>query len=220
MTPEILTVNTPLGADPEKGEIPFDLILADLDGDGVEERVEIETVPRIDGSPFREWRVLREDRKLIGVAAGVDVSVQQTESGLPVLVSDGAFWRGTHLGAVMPYGDLVLSRSDYMVMGTERDRQLLDENGSPGIFRQNVRTIPVQLSPGRGAHRVIAGGGFAFMDPETDTAAFVISDPEDRPVILGRSGGHPWLFRREGGFTLISDNAFGFQISLIPEGFF
>ena len=220
MTPDVLTVNTPLGADPERGDIPFDLILADLDGDGVEERIEIETIPRINGSPFREWRVLRAGGELIGLAAGVDVSIQHTETGLAVLVSDGAFWRVAHTGALLPYGDLVLGRSDYMTMGTERERQLLEENGAPGIFRQNVRTIPVQLRPGRGAHRVIAGGGFAFTDPDSQTVAFAIVDPEDRPVILGRSGSHPWLFRREGGFTLISDNAFGFQISLIPEGYF
>lgn len=219
MSLEILTVTTPMGADPERPEIPYVTLSEDLDGDGVPERVEVETEPRLSGSPFREWRVFRDGGAgPIAVVAGVEVGIRHAESGAPVLVSDGAFWRVAPNGLMYPYGDLVLSRSMFTIKGTEADRELLDRYGAEGIFRDNVRTITVPLGQGRSEHRVIAGGGFAFADPEDGTALFIIATSDHVPVLVGRSMSHPWLFRNGAGFTLISDSLFGYQISLIPEG--
>lgn len=221
MSSEILTVTTPMGASPDGGPIPFTTFHEDLDGDGVAERIEIEDEPRLEGSPFREWRVFRKDASLPAtVSAGVEVEIRRSESGAAVLVSDEAFWRIAENGKMYPYGDLVLSQSKFMMMGTEQDRDLLDTYGAPGIFRENVRTIAVSLGGGRAKHRVMAGGGHAFMDEETGTFAFVISDHDHNPLVVSRSAGHPWLFRRGEGFTMITDNLYGFQISLIPGGFF
>lgn len=221
MTSEILTVATPMGVDPDRGPVSYTTLYEDLDGDGVAERIEIEDEPRLKGSPFREWRVYRKDETVpLAVAAGVEIEIRRSGSGAAVLVSDEAFWRIASNGKMYPYADLVMSRSEYMVMGSKEDRDLIDAYGAPGIFLENVRTISVQLSDRRGKHRVIAGGGYAFMDRLTETYAFVIADHNHVPVLASRSTGHPWLFRRGGGFTLITDNRYGFQISLIPEGFF
>lgn len=220
MASDILTVTTPMGADPDKGEIPFTTLHEDLDGDGVAERIEIEDVPRLEGSPFREWRVFRKDATSpIAVAAGVEIEIRRSESGASVLVSDEAFWRFAFNGKMYPYGDLVMSRSEHMMIGSQSDRDLIEAHGAPGIFLENIRTITVQIGDQRGKHRVIAGGGHAFMDQETGTYAFVIADRGNRPVLVGRSTGHPWLFRRGSAFTLITDSLYGYQISLIPEGF-
>jgi len=219
MSPEIVTINTPMGVDHQRGDIPYETLYADLDGDGVDERVEVETAPRLEGVAFREWRVFREGATTpVGIAAGIDISIRQTQSGAPVLVSDGALWRIAENEKMYPYSDLVMSRSDFVVMGTKEDQHLLHTYGATGIFRENVRTIAIQIGSGRGQHRVIAGGGFAFMDEQTETFLFIISDPQHNPLIIGRSASHPWLFRTPGGFTMISESIYGHQISLIPEG--
>lgn len=219
MASDILTVTTPMGSDPDKGEIPFTTLHEDLDGDGVEERIEIEDVPRLEGSPFREWRVFRKDASIPAtVSAGVEVGIRLSESGAPVLVSDEAFWRFAFNGKMYPYGDLVLSKSKFMIMGTKADRDLLDAYGATGIFLENVRTIEVALGSGRGKHRVITCGGYAFMNKDTNTFPYIITDHRMNVKLAGNSTAHPWLFRNGDGFTLISDDAFGFQMTLLPGG--
>lgn len=219
MTVDILSVTTPMGVDPEMGAVPFTALYEDLDGDGLPERIEIEDVPRLSGSPFREWRVYRGNGSVPAVvAAGVEIGVRHSSSGAPVLVSDESFWRFAPDGRMYPYGDLVLSRAKFMAMGTREDRDLLDAHGAPRVFLENVRTITVKLGQGRGDHRVITCGGYAFMNRETHTFPFVIADPKGNVRVAGNSIAHPWLFRNADGFTLISDDVFGHQITLLPEG--
>lgn len=219
MSREVLTVTVPMGADPDRGEVPYEVFEADLDGDGVAERVEIETAPRISGSPFREWRVFHEGRDApIGVAAGVEVEVVSSASGASAIRSDGAFWTLRPPFGLLPYGDLLAPRTAYMRQGTEADRRALQENGAPGIFRENVQVITINLTGGRTAHRVLAGSGFAFMDEASETSPFLITTWDGRPLFAGWSGAHPWLFRNGSGFTVIGKNRFGFQISILPEG--
>lgn len=219
MAAEMLSVTTPMGADPNRGPIPFTALHEDLDGDGVPERIEIEDEPRLSGSPFREWRVYRRDGTVpITVAAGVEIGVRYSESGAPVLVSDEAFWRFAVDGRMYPYGDLVLTQAKFMMMGTREDRDLLDAYGAPGVFLDNVRTIAVALGGGRGKHRVITCGGYAFMNKETTTFPFIITDHLMNVKVAGNSIVHPWLFRNGSGFTLISDDIFGHQITILPEG--
>jgi len=218
MSPEILTATTPLGAGPNGEAVPFDVLEADLDGDGVAERVEIETRPRLLGSPFREWRVLRADGALIGVAAGVEVAVERSGAGAALIRSDGAFWTlRPHFG-LLPYGDLIEPRTPFMRTGTKEDQRALQANGAPGIFQDNVQVITIDLVGGREAHRVLAGSGFAFMDEASETSPFLITTADHRPLFGGWSGAHPWLFRNGTGFTVVAKSRFGFQISILPEG--
>lgn len=219
MARDILTVTTPMGADPDRGEIPYEVFMADLDGDGFEERVEIETVPRLSGSPFREWRVFHEGRDApIGVAAGIDVAVTSAGSGASAIRSDGAFWTLKPPFGLVPYGDLLAPRTAFMRQGTEEDLRVLQQNGAPGIFRENVQVITINLSEGRAAHRVLAGSGFAFMDEASETSPFLITTALNEPLFGGWSGAHPWLFRNGAGYTVVAKNRFGFQISILPEG--
>jgi len=219
MGPDILTVTTPMGAEPDRGDIPFETIFADLDGDGTEERVEIETAPRLSSGPFREWRVFRDGSSVpVGVCAGTDVTVVAAESGAALIRSDGAFWTLNPQFGLIPYGDLLAPRTAYMHQGTREDQRALQENGAPGIFRENVQVITIGLDGSRRAHRVLAGSGFAFMDEASETSPFLITSADHTPLFGGWSGAHPWLFRNGGGFTVVSRSRFGFQISILPEG--
>lgn len=219
MSFDILTVTTPMGADPEHGPIPYESLFADLDGDGVDERVEIETAPRLPGSPFREWRVYREGGVApVGVLAGTEIAVVSAVSGAAAVRSDGAFWTMTGRFGISPYGDLLAPRTSFMGQGTEADQRALQENGAPGIFRENVQVITVSLNGDRRSHRVLAGSGFAFMDEASETSPFLITTADNRPLFGGWSGAHPWLFRHGPGYTVIAKNRFGFQISILPEG--
>lgn len=219
MSPDILTVTVPMGADPERGAPPHESFVADLDGDGAGERIEIETEPRLSGSPFREWRVYHEGHAVpVGVSAGIDVAVVSAASGAATIRSDGAFWTLRSPFGLVPYGDLLAPRTAFMHQGTEADRRVLQENGAPGIFRENVQVITINLTGGRAAHRVIAGSGFAFMDEASETSPFVITTADHRPLFGGWSGAHPWVFRNGAGFTVVSKNRFGFQISLLSKG--
>lgn len=219
MSPGILTVTTPMGVDPEKGDIPYESFLADLDGDGIDERVEIETGPRISGSPFREWRVYREGLSApIGVSAGIEVDLVSADSGAASIRSDGGFWTLRERFGLLPYGDLLAPRTSYMHQGSEADQRALQENGAPGIFRENVQVITMSLNGDRKAHRVLAGSGFAFMDEASETSPFLITTSDSKPLFGGWSGAHPWLFRNGAGFTVVAQNRFGFQISILPEG--
>lgn len=219
MSREILTVTTPMGADPDRGEVPYEVFQADLDGDGVNEIVQVETEPRLSGSPFREWRVFHEGRDApIGIAAGVDVQVVRSPSGASAIRSDGAFWTLKPPFGLIPYGDLLAPRTAFMRQGTEEDRRVLQQNGAPGIFRENVQVITINLNGDRAAHRVLAGSGFAFMDEASETSPFLITTSRSEPLFGGWSGAHPWLFRNGAGYTVIAKNRFGFQISILPEG--
>lgn len=217
MASEILTVTTPMLANVDVGQIPFETILADLDGDGSSERVEIDTSPRIEGSPFREWRVYRDDL-LVHACAGIDVAVLQAQDGKEVIVSDGAFWTFATPTLFMPYGDMISERTKYLSMGTDQDRDVLDDFGLKGIFRDNVRVFTLRLSKGDGLHRVITGGGYAFMDRDSETSMFVITDSDHTPLFSGWARTSPWIFRNKEGLTLISDSIFGYQISIIQGG--
>lgn len=219
MSREILTVTTPMGADPDRGEVPYDVFHADLDGDGVNEIIQLETKPRLAGSPFREWRVFHEGRGApIGVSAGIDVQVVNSPSGASAIRSDGAFWTLKPPFGLIPYGDLTAPRTAFMHQGTEADRKALQENGAPGIFRENVQVITVNLKGGRRAHRVLAGSGFAFMDEASETSPFLITSWDNRPLFGGWSAAHPWVYRNGSGFTVVAQHRFGFQISILPEG--
>lgn len=218
MASEILTVTTPMLANVDVGQIPFETILADLDGDGSSERVEIDTSPRIEGSPFREWRVYRDDL-LVHACAGIDVAVLQAQDGNEVIVSDGAFWTFATPTLFMPYGDMIFERIKYLSMGTDQDRDILDKFGLEGIFRDNVRVITIGLPKSAGLYRVIRGGGYAFMDQDSETSMFVITDFDHNPVFSGWARSYPWIFVNKEGLTLISDSIFGYQISIIRGGF-
>lgn len=219
MSSGILTINTPMDTNWEQTGAPFETLEGDLDGDGEPERVEVEVEPRLQGSPFREWRVYKGvDPTPVLSAAGVEISINRAEDGSQVLVSDQSYWRIAQNGKMYPYGDLVMSRSELAVLGTKEDRDLLDLYGATGMFQDNVRTILVQLGESRARHRVIFGGGQAFADQEDGTAPFVVTDAGFKPLIIGRSMSHPWLFHNRSGFTMITESLYGFQISLVPEG--
>ncbi|PTX52485.1 hypothetical protein IQ03_01262 [Gemmobacter caeni] len=218
MSPEILTISTPLSPPSDAGAAStMQTIETDLDGDGVLERVEIDDMALPGRGPFREWRVIRGGR-VIHSCAGVDITVRNAADGRAVIVSDGGLWHLSERFGMIPYGDLLSARTQFMQMGTAEDRDALDAAGATGIFRENVQVITADLTGARHPHRVLAGSGFAFMDEETDTALFLITTHDHRPLLSGRSAAHPWVFRNRDGFTVIGQDRFGFQISLLPEG--
>ena len=218
MSPEILTISTPLPPPSEAGAASTtQFVEVDLDGDGVLERVEIDDMALPGHGPFREWRVLR-DGQVIHAGAGVDIRLSSAPDGRGLIVSDGAFWSLSERFGLIPQGDLLSPRTKFMQMGTEADRDALRAAGAEGIFRENVQVITVNLTGSRHPHRVLAGAGFAFMDEATETALFLITTHDHRPLLSGRSAAHPWVFRNQDGFTVIGQDRFGFQISLVPEG--
>jgi hypothetical protein len=218
MSSEILTISTPLPPPSEAGAVStMDVFEADLDGDGGLERVEIDDMALPGRGPFREWRVFR-DTRLVHSGAGVEIAIRRAGNGRNLIVSDGAIWSLTDRFGMIPSGDLLDGRSKFMHSGTGSDRDAMDAAGAAGIFRENVQVITVNLTGSRHPHRVLAGAGFAFMDEATDTALFLITTHDHRPLISGRSTSHPWIFRNRNGFTLVGKDRFGFQISLLPEG--
>ena len=224
MSPDILSVTIPMIPDRDVTQIPFDTLETDLDGDGAPERVEIDTLPRITGSPFREWRVYRGmDPTPIGVGAGIEVRVGTAQGGRGAIVSDGAFWTLDERFGVLPYGDLLTPRTRFMQTGVKEDQEALQSFGVEGIFRENIHTITLNLQEDpllRGEHRVIAGSGFAFMDEATESSPFLITTPDRRPIFGGWSGAHPWLYRNGENITVVAKNRYGFQVSIIPGGLF
>lgn len=218
MSSDILTISTPLSPPTEADAVStMDVFEADLDGDGVIERIEIDDMALPGRGPFREWRVFR-DTRLLHSGAGVDIAVRRAADGRSLIVSDGAFWSLTDRFGMVPSGDLLTPRTRFMQRGTQADRDALRAAGAEGIFQDNVMVITVDLNGTRHPYRVLAGAGFAFMDEATETALFLITTHDNRPLLSGRSGAHPWVFRNGDGFTVVGHDRFGFQISLLPEG--
>jgi hypothetical protein len=221
MSSEILSVTIPMGADRDVSTIPVETFEADLNGNGSPERVEVDTLPRLTGSPFREWRVYRDGSDTpVGVGAGISVEIGASSGGRFGLVSDGAYWTLHERFGLIPYGDLLAPRTRFMETGDRDDQGALQGFGVNGIFRENVHTITVGLRETRAPHRVISGSGFAFMDEASEASPFLITTPDRKPIFGGWSGAHPWMYRNGDAFTVVSKNRFGFQVSIIPGGLF